>query len=153
VSAYRRACNHAGATRRERSNLPSDLFWTCHAGSRRSASLPRPMSVRARCDMGLPAHTSDPLSRLFACFAGRFLRLSGRLTGPRDQLGGIAQILPLDVFWTCHAGSRRSASYRAQCRVARCDMGPPFLGQSGDTYRITGGLWSKSAPASSCRLR
>ena len=24
----------------------------------------------ARCDMGLPAHTSHPLSRLFACFAG-----------------------------------------------------------------------------------
>jgi hypothetical protein len=28
----------------------------------------------------------------------------------RDQLGGTGQILPLHVFWTCHAGSRRSAS-------------------------------------------
>jgi hypothetical protein len=38
------------------------------------------------------------------------------------QLGGTGQILPLHVFWTCHAGSRRSAS-RVQCRVAQCDMG------------------------------
>jgi hypothetical protein len=33
----------------------------------------RPYRVQgrvARCDMGLPAHTSHPLSRLFACFAG-----------------------------------------------------------------------------------
>ena len=35
----------------------------------RAGALPRLMSV-ARCDMGLPAHTSHPLSRLFACFAG-----------------------------------------------------------------------------------
>ena len=41
-----------------------------------------------------------------------------------DQLGGTGQILPLHVFWTCHAGSRRSASL-VQCRVARCDMGLP----------------------------
>src|SRR6202011_1085622 len=27
-----------------------------------------------------------------------------------DQLGGTGQILPLHVFWICHAGSRRSAS-------------------------------------------
>jgi hypothetical protein len=27
-----------------------------------------------------------------------------------DQLGGTGQILPWHVFWTCHAGSRRSAS-------------------------------------------
>src|SRR5271165_5157941 len=31
--------------------------------------VPRPMSGRV-IDMGLPAHTSHPLSRLFACFAG-----------------------------------------------------------------------------------
>jgi hypothetical protein len=28
----------------------------------------------------------------------------------QDQLGGTGQILPWHVFWTCHAGSRRSAS-------------------------------------------
>jgi hypothetical protein len=27
-----------------------------------------------------------------------------------DQLGGTGQILPWHVFWTCHPGSRRSAS-------------------------------------------
>jgi hypothetical protein len=49
------------------------VFWTCHAGSRGSASQPCPNRVQsrvARCDVGLPAHTSHPLSRLFACFAG-----------------------------------------------------------------------------------
>jgi hypothetical protein len=42
-----------------------------------------------------------------------------------------------------HATPDRAGArpYRVQCRVARCDMGPPFLGQSGDTYRITGGFW------------
>ena len=38
------------------------------------------------------------------------------------QLGGTDQILPLHVFWTCHAGAR---PYRVQCRVARCEMGLP----------------------------
>jgi hypothetical protein len=42
------------------------VFWTCRAGAR-----PYRVQCRvARCDMGLPAQTSHPLSRLFACFAG-----------------------------------------------------------------------------------
>ena len=40
-----------------------------------------------------------------------------------DQLGGSVKY-SVARFWTCHAGSRRSAS-RLQGRVARCDMGLP----------------------------
>jgi hypothetical protein len=72
----------------------------------------RPYRVQcrvARCDMGLPAHTSHSIWRLFACFAG-----------PRPTRRDRSNIA-VAHFWTCHAGSRRSAS-RVQCRVARCDM-------------------------------
>ena len=50
-----------------------------HATPDRAGARPYRVQCRvARCDMGLPAHTSHPLSRLFACFAGPpFLRQSG----------------------------------------------------------------------------
>src|SRR5271166_475770 len=51
-----------------------------HATPDRAGARPYRVQCRvARCDMGLPAHTSHPLSRLFACFAGPFLRQSGAL--------------------------------------------------------------------------
>ena len=66
--------------------LPLHVFWTCHAGSRRSAS--RVQCRVARCDMGLPAHTSHPLSRLFACFAGSpFLSQSEVVTETQFLIG------------------------------------------------------------------
>src|SRR5271157_2192084 len=41
-----------------------------HATPDRAGARPYRVQCRvARCDMGLPAHTSHPLSRLFACFA------------------------------------------------------------------------------------
>src|SRR5271166_5804473 len=55
--------------------------------------------------------------------------IASEFAGMGDQLGGtrrdrsniaVGQILPLHVFWTCHAGARH---YRVQCRVARCDIG------------------------------
>ena len=62
-----------GPTRRTGQTLPLHVFWTSHAGAR-----PYRIQCRvARCDMGRPAHTSHPLSRLFACFAGPILRQSG----------------------------------------------------------------------------
>jgi hypothetical protein len=42
-----------------------------HATPDRAGACPYRVQCRvARCDMDLPAHTSHPLSRLFACFAG-----------------------------------------------------------------------------------
>ena len=42
-----------------------------HATPDRAGARPYRVQCRvARCDMDLPAHTSHPLSRLFACFAG-----------------------------------------------------------------------------------
>src|SRR5208282_1243740 len=42
-----------------------------HATPDRAGARPYRVQYRvAQCDMGLPAHTSLPLSRLFACFAG-----------------------------------------------------------------------------------
>jgi len=41
-----------------------------HATPDRAGARPRVQCRVARCDMDLPAHTSHPLSRLFACFAG-----------------------------------------------------------------------------------
>jgi hypothetical protein len=46
VSADRRVGVSASLQPR-RSESRRTFFWTCHAGSRRSASLPRPMSGRA----------------------------------------------------------------------------------------------------------
>ena len=47
--------------------------------------------------------------------SGTIVKVSLYLDGDKtnsegDQLGGTGQILPLHVFWTCNAGSRRSAS-------------------------------------------
>jgi hypothetical protein len=59
-----------GPTRRDRSNIAVARFLDM---PRRIAQerVPTAFNVGvARCDMSLPAHTSHPLSRLFACFAG-----------------------------------------------------------------------------------
>ena len=45
-----------------------------HATPDRAGARPYRVQCRvARCSMGIPAQTSHPLSRLFACFAGPFL--------------------------------------------------------------------------------
>src|SRR5271165_4116272 len=54
--------------------------------------------------------------------------VAGKSLRKRGDVWGTGQMSPFHVFRTCHAGSRRSASYgtrlyRVQCRVARCDMG------------------------------
>ena len=55
-----------------------------HATPDRAGARPYRVQCRvARCDMGLPAHTSHPLSRLFACFAGSPF-LDGSLRGATD---------------------------------------------------------------------
>jgi hypothetical protein len=49
--------------------LPLHVFG--HATPDRAGARPCRVQRRvARCGMGLPAHASHPLSRLFACFAG-----------------------------------------------------------------------------------
>ena len=60
-----------------------------HATPDRAGARPYRVQCRvARCDMGLPAHTSHPLSRLFACFAGApFLRQSEVVTGTQFLIG------------------------------------------------------------------
>ena len=45
------------------------VFWTCHAGSRRSASLPRPMSGRAMVTGPPSPHLSSPFAS-FRVFRG-----------------------------------------------------------------------------------
>src|SRR5271166_4408133 len=58
----------------------------------------RPYRVQcraARCDMGLPAHTSHPLSRLFACFAGPIVVL----IRPVPPSGDLACPWPVQDAW------------------------------------------------------
>ena len=60
-----------GPTRRDRSNIAVARFFG-HATPDRAGARPYRVQCRvARCDIDIPAHISHPLSRLFACFAGR----------------------------------------------------------------------------------
>ena len=58
-----------------------------HATPDRAGARLRVQCRVARCDIGCPAHTSHPLSRLFACFAGPFLRQSGVMTETQFLIG------------------------------------------------------------------
>ena len=59
-----------------------------HATPDRAGARPYRVECRvARCGMGLPAHTSHPLSRLFACFAGPIPRKSGVVTEAQFLIG------------------------------------------------------------------
>jgi hypothetical protein len=102
--------------------------WTCHAGSRGSAS--RVQCRVARCDIGSPAHTSHPLSRLFACFAGPFLGQSGVVTKTQFLDRSSCPLRPsvgIPLVFGCSYAADRGQRLEPSLTLARSIVSRSFL--------------------------